>query len=290
MSLAGVCRDRRPLISPYRTASAKGLLYHDYLANPEAARSAYYTDPVLANSAGHDLIADVLISYMQSQICQGWAATMGHAFDVPYMGSDGTDTSTGGPQLLGGVGLRKGIPGQEPGDGESTASESKYAALKVPSARLSDRPSDILQFREIEPFCVSANDLINPLPPSLFYGSGWHPYHPAKGAGNEDRHYWYAEQPTSRLRIPVRLGAGDVGIYYLQSPEDRPLGRAMCWVDDNTAGAVELSGTADVPDVVPTWVQGGGVVSGVEADARALTVSPSLTGTSRAARTLSSAP
>jgi hypothetical protein len=179
---------------------------------------------------------------------------MGHAFDVPYMGADGTDSTTGGPQLLGGVGLRKGMPGQEPGDGESIQAESKYAALRVPSARLSDRPSDIVKFREIEPFCVSANDLINPLPPSLFYGSGWSAYHPAKGAANEDRHYWYAEQPTSRLRVPIRLGAGDVGIYYLQSPEDRPLGRAMCWVDDNSAGAVELSGTANVPDVVPTWV------------------------------------
>lgn len=233
--------------------STKGVLYHDYLANPEAARSTFYADPILASPAGHDLIADVLISYMMQQICAGWSATMGHAFDVPYMGMSGADSTTGGPMLLGGVGLRKGMPGKEEGDGESVSTnELKYASLKVPSARLSDRPSDILEFREIEPFCVSANDLINPLPPSLFYGSGWHAYHPVKGGGSDDRHYWYAEVPTSRLRIPLRIGAGDVGIYYLQAPEDKPLGHAMCWVDDNVAGAVELSGVADVPDVVPT--------------------------------------
>lgn len=199
--------------------STKGLLYHDYLGNPEAARATFYTDPVLANPTGHDLIADVIISYMMQQICAGWAANMGHAFDVPYMGGGERQESS---NLFGGIGLRKGVPGQDPGDGQSlSATDLKMASLKVPSARLSDRPSDILQFREIEPFCVSANDLINPLPPSLFYGAGWHAYHPGKGAQVEDRHYWYADQPTSKLRIPIKLGAGDVAIYYLQSPEDR---------------------------------------------------------------------
>lgn len=214
--------------------STKGLLYHDYLANPEAARSTFYTDPVLANPTGHDLLADVLISYMMQQVCDGWSATMGHAFDVPYMGSDGTDSTTGGPNLFGGVGQRKGLsPIQKESDGGNVgATDSKYAGLKVPSARLSDRPSDILQFREIEPFCVSANDLINPLPPSLFYGSGWHDHHPTKGDGHDDMHYWYAEQPTSRIRVPIQLGAGDVAIYYLQAPEDQPLGSVSCWVDE----------------------------------------------------------
>ncbi len=178
--------------------STKGVLYHDYLTNPESARNAFYSDPVLANPAGHELLADILTSYMMSQICAGWSASMGHAFDVPYMGIGEDSTGSSSPTLLGGVGLRKGMPGQEPGDGESVSEwDSKMRTLKVPSARLSDRPSDILEFREIEPFCVSANDLINPLPPSLFYGSGWHAHHPNKGDGG-DRHYWYAEQPSSR--------------------------------------------------------------------------------------------
>ncbi|KAL7415570.1 hypothetical protein BDY24DRAFT_381553 [Mrakia frigida] len=236
--------------------SVKGLIYQEYMNNPEEARKAYYADPILANAAGHDLIADVLISYMESQICLGWAAAMGHGFDVPAASPDSIDSGSGGAHLLGGVGLRKGMtgPGQSKSDGDSTDPHAAYyAALRVPSARLGDRPSDVKDFREVEPFCVSANDLINPLPPSLFYGSGWHAHHPEKG-DNDDKHYWYAEQPTSRLRVPVKIGAGEVGIYYLQSPEDRPLGNALCWVDDNVGGGVELSGTADVYDVVPTLV------------------------------------
>jgi hypothetical protein len=127
-----------------------------------------------------------------SQICSGWLTLQGHAYDVPDLGieSDGTGS---GPSLLGGVGLRKGIPGQKPGDGDSSGSAlgDRYQGLRVPQARLMDRPSDAKDFREIEPFCVAANDLINPLPPSLFYGSGWKLYTPPKGAVKEDRHYWY---------------------------------------------------------------------------------------------------
>lgn len=160
------------------------------------------------------VIADVLISYMESQICLGWAAAMGHGFDVPAASPDSIDSGSGGAHLLGGVGLRKGMtgPGQSKADGDSTDPHAAYyAALRVPSARLGDRPSDVKDFREVEPFCVSANDLINPLPPSLFYGSGWHAHHPEKG-DNDDKHYWYAEQPTSRLRVPVKIGAGEVSL------------------------------------------------------------------------------
>ncbi|RXK36183.1 capsular associated protein [Tremella mesenterica] len=226
--------------------SAKGLLYHDYLANPQEVRPLFYHDPILANTAGHELIADLLISYMESQICQGWAATMGHAFDVPYMGSTAEDG------LLGGEGLKDGTSiSDEENAAEGGGLAAKMRAIKVPQAMLSDRPSDILRFREVEPFCVSANDLINPLPPSHFFGSGWNAYHPQKG-GAESKHYWYAEIGGSRMRVPVHLSAGDVAVYYLQEPEDRPLGRAACWVDDNIAGAVELTGTADVHDTTPT--------------------------------------
>jgi hypothetical protein len=45
---------------------------------------------------------------------------------------------------------------------------------------INTRPGDS-PFEEIQPCCVSANDLINPLPPSLFYGSGWSTQHPPPG-------------------------------------------------------------------------------------------------------------
>jgi hypothetical protein len=171
--------------------SVKGVIYDQYLQTPDKARSAFYSDPTHASADGHDLIADVLISYIMSQICAGWSTLQGHAFDVP---------------ALGGVGLRKGMPGQDPGDGDSAGSSlgDRYYGLRVPSARLADRPHDVQKFREIDPYCVSASDLINPLPPSLFYGSGWHTYHPPKNAITEDRHYWWVHGPAVQLRGDLR--------------------------------------------------------------------------------------
>ena len=197
------------LVQHVLTYSAKGLLYHDYLANPEDARKAFFTDPILANPSGHQLIADVLISYMQSQICAGWAATMGHAFDVPYMGGPIEPFFAGGSS------------GQTPFQGDDLDSEggglaAKTRATRVPQAMLSDRPSEIMKFREIHPFCVGADDLINPLPPSHYFGSGWLGYHPSKSASKKDSHYWYAEIGGSKFRVPIEVSAGDVAIYYLQ--------------------------------------------------------------------------
>lgn len=143
---------------------------------------------------------------MQSQICAGWAATMGHAFDVPYMGAPALEDNLAGA----------GIQSEEDLESEGGGLAAKLRAIKVPQAMLSDRPSDILKFREVAPFCVSANDLVNPLPPSHFYGSGWHAYHPSKGASDDEKHYWYSDIGGSKMRVPVTLSAGDVAIYYLQ--------------------------------------------------------------------------
>ena len=191
------------------SVSAKGPLYNNYIASPEDVRKEFFVDPILANREGHQLIADVLASYLQTQICAGWAATMGHAFDVPYMGappevelSDGSNSA--------------GSTSEEALAAEGGGLAAKMRAVRVPKSMLSDRPSDILKFREVGPCCVSANDLINPLPPSHFFGSGWFAHHPAKGKSREERHYWYAELGGSKFRVPIQLSAGDVAIYYLQ--------------------------------------------------------------------------
>ena len=52
-----------------------------YLQDPTSVQS-YFVDPMLANPAGHELIADVLISYFQSQVCIAWAAATGTATEV----------------------------------------------------------------------------------------------------------------------------------------------------------------------------------------------------------------
>lgn len=176
--------------------SVKGLIYNPYMGDPEGQRKLYYADPVLANKEGHQLIADVVTSYLQSQICAGWAAMMGHGFDVPYLGNQGVAMN----------------------EEEQRELEHKSRHTNVPQAMLSDRPSDILKFREVQPFCVTANDILNPLPPSQFSDGSWMAFHPkaGKGANSEEKHYWYAEEAGARLRIPVNLSAGDVTIHYLQ--------------------------------------------------------------------------
>jgi len=113
------------------------------------------------------------------------------------------------------------------------------------------------EFEEVAPYCVSANDLINPLPPSLFYGSGWHAHHPSATSGGNTlhtaAHYWFSNLPTSKLRVPIQAGAGDIGIYYLREPVSK-IGEGSsveCWVDDNYAGAKVIENAADVGEPTP---------------------------------------
>lgn len=221
--------------------SLKGALYAEYMVDPEGTRQTYYTDMVLASPSGHKLISDLLISYVQGQICSGWAATMGHAFDVPFMGAPdkAVEDSSDEAEL-----------------GTSGGLAAKQRAMRVPTSLLNHRPSEILAFREVEPGCVVANDLLYPLPPSHFYGSGWTAHHPPKRgepSGADAFHYWSADVGGSRLRVPIHVGAGEVSIYYLQSPSTAPLGRVECWVDDDFDNRMRLEGTStDVDNVIST--------------------------------------
>lgn len=60
--------------------------------------------------------------------------------------------------------------------------------------------------------------------------------------------------PLSKLRVPIKVGAGDVGIYYLKEPMSQ-IGEGSeieCWVDDNFGGAVIIENAGDVNEAVPT--------------------------------------
>ncbi|KAF7329690.1 hypothetical protein MKEN_00232100 [Mycena kentingensis (nom. inval.)] len=243
--------------------SVRPVLYGDYMRDPDSVNK-FFADPRLANPTGHEIISEVLISYLQAQICTAWAVASGASYDATpgrtiYDAPAGNGEAHG---IFGGVGQRKGVP--EPGseDGDSNAENAKLAlpassnvfhpSVHVPRSRISTRPNDPRPFQEIAPFCVSANDLINPLPPSLFYGSGWLAFHPGGGTGamNPKAHYWHSSLPTSKMRVPVVIGAGDVGIYYLKEPINTVgEGSAVeCWVDDNYAGARTIENAADVND------------------------------------------
>ncbi|KAJ7130333.1 hypothetical protein C8R44DRAFT_872145 [Mycena epipterygia] len=223
--------------------SIKPMVYTDYMRDPDSI-SKFYVDPMLASPLGHELISEVLIAYLQSQICTAWAVATGTSFDAVPARTSFEAPAADAHGLFGGVGQRKGVP--EPGKEDDAADDAKlvlpptsnlfHPALHVPRARISTRPNAARPFEEIAPFCVSANDLINPLPPSLFYGSGWHAFHPSMGSNslNTKAHYWYSSLPTSKIRIPILIGAGDVGVYYLKEPISIVgEGSAVeCWVDD----------------------------------------------------------
>jgi hypothetical protein len=203
--------------------------------------------------------------------CQLWNIVTGEEYDPTAAPAGG---SKGG--LFGGIGLRKGVP--EPGvkgdssnnnddgvdaDADSTRPKpdpnfkSSDPRTKVPLSLVSKPPSPKKKFEELAPFCVSANDLVNPLPPSLFEGTGWYAYHPSTSqtssrhdgikGGATAAHYFYSTLPLSRLRIPIIVGHGDVGIYYLK--EGREVGEAgseiECWVDDNYRGRKRLENWLD---------------------------------------------
>jgi hypothetical protein len=219
----------------------------------------YYVDPVLASPQGHDLISDILVAYFQNEICSAWDVVTGTSFDA----SSGTDSIVEPKGLFGGVGLRKGVP--EPGKKQGAEHRPKdylshlnSAPINVPMARINTRPNSGRPFQEISPYCVSANDLINPLPPSLFAGSGWSAFHPSTGSSSlqAKAHYWYSNLPTSRLRIPITIGAGDVGIYYIKEPISQ-IGEGSsieCWVDDNYAGAKVIENAANIGEPTAKYV------------------------------------
>ena len=246
--------------------SIKPVLFQEYLENPTSIANKYYVDPVLANVQGHDLITDMLVAYFQSQICTAWSVAHGAAFDaVPIHTPDDVRG------LFGGVGQRKGVP--EPGDPnvDNDGIDAEGNRLKVdltstkdthrgvPPERMNTIPNSGRPYEEVAPFCVSANDLINPLPPSLFYGSGWNAYHPPMSGANTlhtAAHYWVSTLPTSKIRIPLQVGAGDIGIYYLREPVSK-IGEGSsieCWVDDNYGGAKVIENAADIGEPTPGYV------------------------------------
>ena len=69
-------------------------------------------------------------------------------------------------------------------------------------------------------------------------------------------HYWYSALPTSKLRILIQVGGGNIGVYYLREPVG-VIGAGSsveCWVDDNYAGAKVIENAADIGDAIPMYV------------------------------------
>ncbi|KAI6015064.1 hypothetical protein F5J12DRAFT_815666 [Pisolithus orientalis] len=243
--------------------STKPILYPSYMDDPDYIKP-YYADPILANSQGHRVLADVLVSFLQSQICSVWSAVAGRSFDsIPILISSDPGGIGAEPHLFGGAGARMGAAPPEIGGEIDEAKKTPrpppsvpiYPELTIPPVRINTRARSAAHFEEPAPYCVSANDLVNPVPPSLFYGSGWEVAHPPPGVSPllTAAYYWHSTTALSRLRVPIRVGAGDVGIYYLKEPI-RDIGEGSqleCWVDDNFGGAVTIENSGDISSPIP---------------------------------------
>jgi hypothetical protein len=257
--------------------SIKPTLVGHMLSQPDLLKP-YFADGVLATPLGHNLLADTLAAYMQSQICATWASLTS---SVPLLSVQNTyqNAKEGHAGLFGGIGERKGVipwENQQKGDASKQSEEvdadgnpksplrSNFVSgvQALPQGLVSTRSQDggPVTFEEISPYCVSANDLINPLPPSIFFGSGWSTYHPPTSSSSappskqsSTSHYWYSTVPTSKLRIPIEVGRGDIGVYFVKEPisEVGEGSSVECWVDDNYPGARILENAGYVGETEP---------------------------------------
>ena len=59
-----------------------------------------------------------------------------------------------------------------------------------------------------------------------------------------------------KLRIPIQVGGGNIGVYYLREPVGVVGAGSLveCWVDDNYAGAKVIENAADIGDAIPMYV------------------------------------
>jgi len=123
----------------------------------------------------------VQFSLALSRICAAWSTASSHSVEfilivvTPDAGAD--------HHLFGGVGARIGTTAPEPGDKADGAKKPMqapsvpiYPELQIPPVRIDTRPQSTRPFEEPASFCI-----VNPVPPPLFYGSGWIAAHPPQG-------------------------------------------------------------------------------------------------------------
>ncbi|KAL7005668.1 hypothetical protein EMMF5_004750 [Cystobasidiomycetes sp. EMM_F5] len=217
--------------------SVKGLIYHRYLLNSTQVSQTHFLDPILMNESGHTLLADAAIAYLQSEICA-------HIEAVHY---DGSFHEHGTESLLDYESTESASPTEFAGDADIEHKDGSNAESDVPPFLMLDTPDGNWRSRDIVPYCFTANALLHPLPNDALRGTGWTR---EDAAGFDKKASWFSETPGSRLRIPIEVSAGDVSVRFSQQPIEQGYGRASCWVDDNSSGAVVLVGVTSGPEEV----------------------------------------
>ncbi|QRV85463.1 carbohydrate esterase family 16 protein [Ceratobasidium sp. AG-Ba] len=258
-----------PAVQYYELTSdrIKPLLYVHHLRYAHTVGETFWTkDYVHPNAAGHKVLGDLTIAYLEKQLCLlnhfGVLneTALGGGPTVRTLGSEPVNDTDSfelirlppTPELV----------HNRTDDGETT--DVAYPLLPDPQERISTLrlatpytvPPTIIGQALSElfspwkpdaplrtpppphPFCADANDEAHPLTPSDKYGGshGW-VEHVAHGG----KHSYAADDVGARIVVEVAVAEGRVAVFYFRSETYSP-GVAECWVDDNRKGAVKLHG------------------------------------------------
>ncbi|KAJ9101773.1 hypothetical protein QFC21_003112 [Naganishia friedmannii] len=248
---------------PY--VSMKRMVWESYLRWPGSVRRAFWVDDGLhPNVRGHRVLADVLTSYLEFELCR--VSILGlpkdrepsttlatHAtfdsmidlsfpFDSPLM----TDPRTPPPgwERMFNASAVKAIAR------ESRQFISKPSPYSLPLTEIftplrdivadssptddAKNPEALLDLVQPQMFCADANDPQHPMRPVI--SDGWREYD-----WNGEKHYWVSDKVGARIRVDVKVAEGRIAVYYFRS-KMYDLGDAKCWVDDNEKGAKRLPG------------------------------------------------
>ncbi|ORY28167.1 SGNH hydrolase-type esterase domain-containing protein [Naematelia encephala] len=251
---------------PY--VSMKRIIFNHYLRYPESTAKAFYQiDHLHPNARGHRVLSDLLISYLESELCllsrYGMPAippleetmatekasnslvSIPFPFEVNYVQhNDPTSPPDGWEASFDPIPLA------------SMAEEARHFALpetpyRVPPVAMFLPLSDVvdpgkpdptsarhvLGLPQPKPFCADANYVDNPLKPAS--AEGWEQY-----VWDNEKRYWVSKTVGARIRVDIKVNEGRVAVYYFRS-QHYELGDMLCWVDDNERGAVNLPGYWD---------------------------------------------
>lgn len=252
---------------PY--VSLKRVIFNHYLRFPEStAQTFWFADMLHPNARGHRVLSDLLAAYFETELCRLESQGLPHA---PEKGD--TIATSGRAADLVGVGFELPSPSNTGSDGASDtdkapegweasfdksmlasiADEQRHFALPTTPYALppvgmftpmelvvdphKPDPSDaghILSLVQPSLFCADANDRKHPMAPTVH--DGWERF-----VWNGEKHYWVSSTVGARIRVEIKVNAGRVAVYYFRS-QHYDLGDALCWVDDNESGAVNLAG------------------------------------------------
>ncbi|KAL7421533.1 hypothetical protein Q5752_003302 [Cryptotrichosporon argae] len=243
--------------------SMKRVVFNHYLRYPDSMAQAFFQPDLLHPKArGHRVLADLLISYLESELCMlathGLPVVPEHADTIASTLSSSSLVEVPFPLDT----LHLVDPVTPPDNWESTfdpaplarlTSEARHFVLPLtpyslpPVAAFTplrdvvdphrpDPPSGrhVLGLAQPKLFCADANDRAHPMRPTSY--EGWREF-----VWNGEKHFWVSDTVSARIRVEIKVSAGRVAIYYFRS-QHYDLGDAKCWVDDNEQGAVDLAG------------------------------------------------